>query len=170
MEAHCIGVMPIHWRSANTLFAKTSRAALVNILIVLSEGDVYLGIKRKKQPSRAARPLFYFICMAALVLAACLFASCGLNRGPESTGDGQPAEDGLEAPPPSDTETEFVAAPEAAPEPETAPEPVKPQLASWPMHIRIPLLGVDAEVQDTGYDDTETMIIVPSASIISWLR
>jgi LPXTG-site transpeptidase (sortase) family protein len=29
---------------------------------------------------------------------------------------------------------------------------------------------VDAEIQDTGYDDTETMMIVPSASIISWLR
>jgi sortase (surface protein transpeptidase) len=36
--------------------------------------------------------------------------------------------------------------------------------------VRIPALSVDAEIQGTYFDETETMEIVPSASIISWLK
>ena len=36
--------------------------------------------------------------------------------------------------------------------------------------MRIPTLSVEAEIQGTYYDETDTMEIVPSASIISWLK
>jgi len=75
------------------------------------------------------------------------------------------------------TPTEFPAptptpAPEIIfdPEPEPEPEPVKLQLTSRPARMRIPALSADAEIIDTGFDETETMEIADSAHLISWLR
>jgi len=55
---------------------------------------------------------------------------------------------------------------------QTLPEPLPPRipLMVWPVRIRIPALGLDAAIEDTGYDSSHTMEIVPSADIISWLR
>jgi len=85
-----------------------------------------------------------------------------------------------EAPPEDPRVPETATAPEdppvqtTEPDPGQAPEepaePLKPELTSWPVRMRIPRLGADAEIQDTGYDETETMEIVASAFIISWLR
>ncbi|MDR0469447.1 MAG: sortase, partial [Peptococcaceae bacterium] len=55
-------------------------------------------------------------------------------------------------------------------EPELIDETPKPQLEFEPVQLRIPKLSADAEIQGTYYDDTETMEIVPSASVISWLK
>jgi hypothetical protein len=49
-------------------------------------------------------------------------------------------------------------------------EPQKPQLETMPVWMRIPTLSVDAEIQATDPNFDYTMEIVPSASILSWLR
>ena len=60
--------------------------------------------------------------------------------------------------------------PEPEPEPEPQAEPERIPLVVWPVRISIPALGLDSVIEDTGYDATHTMEIVPSAEIISWLR
>ena len=56
------------------------------------------------------------------------------------------------------------------PAPEPEPEPPVLRVTAPPVRMRIPALSVDADIEATGYDDTETMMIVPSADILSWLQ
>ena len=71
-----------------------------------------------------------------------------------------------------DPETEQGQAPVDAqtPAPEPEPEPPVLRVTAPPVRMRIPALSVDADVEATGFDDTETMMIVPSADILSWLQ
>ena|GEM_PF-1445689 len=59
---------------------------------------------------------------------------------------------------------------DASSAPAPTPAPVEPRATAWPARLLIPALAVDAPIEDTGYDDTETMEIVASPHIISWLR
>ncbi|MDR1663792.1 MAG: class F sortase [Clostridiales bacterium] len=77
---------------------------------------------------------------------------------------------------------EISEAPTVAPSPEISPSPPVPSLpaispeplTAWPVRLYIPAISVDAEIQDVGIEinekGNETMGVVPSASVVSWLR
>lgn len=98
------------------------------------------------------------ICVFVALLIAGFFVLRGFLEAPETE---LPIAEVAEPPLPE---------PETEPEPEPEPEPERIPLIVWPVRMIIPALSLDAEIQDTGYDATNTMEIVPSAEIISWLR
>ena len=99
----------------------------------------------------------FVLCLSALLLLAWPFI---LDEHPASPELELPIMETIEPPP----------EPAPQPEPEPEPEPEKVPLTAWPVRVYIPALAVDAEIQDTGYDDSRTMQVVAAADIISWLR
>ena len=51
-----------------------------------------------------------------------------------------------------------------------SPSPTPRVMGEVPVRVRIPALEVDAEIQDTGVEESGRMEVVASAFIISWLR
>lgn len=109
-----------------------------------------------KQRRKTALPLILILGVLAVLLLGGIYY---FSR--PGTDDGQVSK---RAPLPHITEPTIPPAePEPVPEPET-----RMPLEAEPVHLYIPALEVDAEIQATGADKNGTMLIVPSASIISW--
>ena len=134
---------------------------------------------KPRRPLGARARVIICLGLLAVALSAAFFLDRLLNSAPSDTPEepavtatAAEAETALE--PDNLPEYELKSEPEheAELEPEPEPEPIPAGLGldSWPVHLRIPVLSADAEIHDTGYDDTETMIIVPSPHIISWLN
>jgi sortase (surface protein transpeptidase) len=112
-------------------------------------------MRRRKVVIKTLVICFFMPCLLAGLSA------CRVQR--EAPPAEPPAMEVSEAPLP---EPEPVPEPAAEPEPEPEPEP----LTAWPVRVIIPALAADVEIQDTGYDASNTMEIVAAADIISWLR
>jgi len=125
------------------------------------------------QPSKRRAPAVTLLFIFALLLVAGGAVFSDLFSNGEEVPDAPAVETPAvsePAPQPPAPQPQSQSPPATTPAPiEHIPEPVRPQIEAWPVRMRIPRLSADDPIEGTGYDETDTMEIVASAYIISWL-
>ena len=127
------------------------------------------GAQTPRRPAQWKRILPPAACGLLAVVLACLAWRGAFLPAEMTPTPALPSPSEVSAPPsPSQTSVLAPTAP-SSPSPEETPSPPRVMEES-PARIRISALDVDAEIRDTGVEESGRMEVVASASVISWLR